>query len=58
VIARCELAAMLSSGGPVRATLRPCCLAAPRLEEGVPPGPRDGEPGPFECAAEQPDRPS
>jgi hypothetical protein len=49
-MAECSLVGLLGAGGPVRVTVRPCCLAALRVEE-VLPGVRDGETASFECAA-------
>jgi hypothetical protein len=50
VIVECSLVGLLNTGGPVRVTVRPCCLAALRVDE-VLPGARDGETVTFECAA-------
>ena len=53
---RCALDALLSAGGPVRVSVRPCCLAALVGRRGVEPGagpPVEVEPavGSIVCAA-------
>jgi hypothetical protein len=52
---RCALDALLSAGGPVRVSVRPCCLAAlvgrRASPAAVPPAETDSEVGSIVCAA-------
>ena len=53
-LGRCELAIMLRTGGPVRASMRMCCLFA-LLKKDRPTSPEEFRSGTYLCLAEDPD---